>query len=298
MFTLLDLKAIVADILRIDLQDWLVLTEKRGMRPVKAAIRLGADANKAQLIADLGLAVTAEDIDTVYANESLRSCMVGQKVGDFYSINNIGVIFSKNFRVLVGLETKVLCDSSYGYKRDAICDLMSSYFKEGFMINDTRVEVYEDNKQSFLRYENVKMVRSYFINSTYPWDIPSSWSEEDLKQEFLNLIRSGNNRGEYFTITSSSKSEEEISNSLFYHEPVKDGDFEKTSDSISSYVLYELYEEQVQVYEVLKAKFKGTYLDLKYPEDAYAPYIDFDTLVASEELETVKDGEVIDDCPF
>jgi hypothetical protein len=69
-----DLFVIVANIMKIDVLAWRDLVDGRGMRPVKAAIKLGAAANIAQLVGDLRLAVTAEDINTVYADVPSRSC--------------------------------------------------------------------------------------------------------------------------------------------------------------------------------------------------------------------------------
>lgn len=128
IFTQYDLRSIVADILGIDLNEWIHLTDKRGTKPVKAALKLGADESLAQLIGDLRLAVTAEEIDKVYADERCKSCMTGLSVGPFWYNNKVGVIYAPNFRVLVGLTTRGLCSSSYGYKRDKVEHLISPYF--------------------------------------------------------------------------------------------------------------------------------------------------------------------------
>ena len=123
-----DLYEILGKIMGIDATAWRNLVDGRGMRPVKAAIKLGAKADIAQLVGDLRLAVTAEDIDTVYADERCKSCMTGCKVGRFWEINGVGVIYAPNFRLLVGLVTKGLNPQAYGFKGNTVHDLLGPFF--------------------------------------------------------------------------------------------------------------------------------------------------------------------------
>ena len=123
-----DLYEILGKIMGIDATAWRNLVDGRGMRPVKAAIKLGAEANVAQLVGDLRLAVTADEIDTVYADDRCMSCMTGCKVGRFWEINGVGVIYAPNFRLLVGLVTKGLNPQAYGFKGDTVHDLLEPFF--------------------------------------------------------------------------------------------------------------------------------------------------------------------------
>ena len=123
-----DLFVIVANIMKINVLAWRDLVDGRGMRPVKAAIKLGAAANIAQLVGDLRLAVTAEDINTVYADDRCKSCMTGHRIGKFWEDNDVGVIYAPNFRLLVGLVTKGLNPHAYGFKGDKVMDLLEEHF--------------------------------------------------------------------------------------------------------------------------------------------------------------------------
>ncbi len=127
----MNLNSIIAKILKINVRDFETLVNVRGMRPVKAAIRLGAEPEKAQIFAGLKLATTASEIDAVYANENVRSCQTGNAPGQFYSDNGIGVIYSNNYRCLVNPKTNSLAIrhgwSGYGYHRDVISPVLLQY---------------------------------------------------------------------------------------------------------------------------------------------------------------------------
>ena len=123
-----DLYEILGKIMGIDATAWRNLVDGRGMRPVKAAIKLGASGDIAQLVGDLKLAVTSDEIDAVYADDRCKSCMTGCKVGRFWEINGVGVIYAPNFRLLVGLVTKGLNPQAYGFKGDTVHDLLEPFF--------------------------------------------------------------------------------------------------------------------------------------------------------------------------
>ena len=102
----MNLNLIICKIINVDYKDFSYLVNERGVRPVKAAIRLGASPEIAQIFAGLKLATTAEEITAVYKNDAVKSCMTGKDVGPFYVANGIGCIYSNNYRCLVCLSPK------------------------------------------------------------------------------------------------------------------------------------------------------------------------------------------------
>lgn len=129
MFTQAVLNAVVAKILGICPVAF-EASITRGTRPVKAALKLGADVQTAQLVASLQLAISAEEVDIVYADERTRSCMVGASVGKFYHAHGVGVIHAPNYRRLVGLETGVLAPRGYGFHGAKVDDLLGERVME------------------------------------------------------------------------------------------------------------------------------------------------------------------------
>ena len=130
LFNSRELYTIASSIMNIDVDSWLNLVEVRGMRPVKAAIKLGANITTAQLVGDLKLATGAAAINKVYADKRCMSCMTGCKVGAFWANNYVGVIHSPNFRLLVGLETRGINPRSYGFKGEKVHALLEPFFNE------------------------------------------------------------------------------------------------------------------------------------------------------------------------
>ena len=128
IFTPMDLYSITASIMGIEVNAWRSLVDDRGMKPVKAAIKLGSNATTAQLVGDLKLATGADAINKVYADERCMSCMTGHKVGSFWANNYVGVIHSPNFRLLVGLETRGINPRSYGFKGEKVHALLEPFF--------------------------------------------------------------------------------------------------------------------------------------------------------------------------
>ena len=80
----MNLNLIICKIINVDYKDFSYLVNERGVRPVKAAIRLGASPEIAQIFAGLKLATTAEEITAVYKNDAVKSCMTGKDVDPFY----------------------------------------------------------------------------------------------------------------------------------------------------------------------------------------------------------------------
>lgn len=137
-----NLNTVICSILNIRFDDFVSLVETRGMRPVKAAIRLGAEPKAAQLFASLKLVTTSEEINEVYSNENVTSCMRGHEVGQFYEANDFGVIYSDNFRCLINVKTGALVRSNhrstfgYGYHRDQICHVLAEHYTSDELVTN------------------------------------------------------------------------------------------------------------------------------------------------------------------
>lgn len=176
-FSTLALREIICTILSIDVNSWNELLDARKMKPVKAAIKLGANEGLAQLVADLKLATTEKDINDVYQDERCRSCMTGERVGAFWSLNNVGIIYSPNFRVLVGLKTFGLNPRAYGYKGDKVYDILQPFFKEGAYPLETEYELIQVERLSGHIEEEYREVNLWSM----------TFSEEDYKTVKNNL---------------------------------------------------------------------------------------------------------------
>lgn len=120
----LDIQAVVASILGIDATSFKIGLAK-GQKPTKLACKLGADYHKASLLASLSLAVTATEINAVYADETIRSCMTGKNVGDYYAQMGVSCLHGANFRALVVEEEGVFyTPRCYGVAMDAVANLL------------------------------------------------------------------------------------------------------------------------------------------------------------------------------
>ena len=126
MKTQFDVNKMVASVTNVDFTKYTNLL-KRGMKPSKALIRLGASHREASLLGGLKIAISKEEIDSVYHDATIRSCMTGDSPGAFYEYNGIGVLYSSDFRVLVGNE-KGINPRAYGTKGDAVYQLIRHYF--------------------------------------------------------------------------------------------------------------------------------------------------------------------------
>lgn len=101
----------------------------KGMRPVKAAIFLGAPVTLAEAVAPLQIAITAEDINYAYTQKNALSCMSNELVGAYYELNNISCLWTPNFRVLYNQDSKTFLGRSYGTHRDIILELLQQHYK-------------------------------------------------------------------------------------------------------------------------------------------------------------------------
>lgn len=168
----------------------------RGTRPVKAALKLGADIQLAQLVGSLQLATSVEEIDTVYADERTKSCMVGYNVGEFYSAHGIGVIHAPNYRRLVGLETGVLAPRGYGFHGYKVDDLLGRQVMEGsgdsilapqFWESTYRVEVDQawagETQHEAYRFWNLQTPNTY--KGTSWWNLSESVRNELMREAVL-----------------------------------------------------------------------------------------------------------------
>lgn len=130
VFTQENLNQIIATECGVSLDDWRALVDGRGMRPIKALIKLGADPKIAQAIGDLKLAVTADEINVAY-NTNVKSCMTGDEVGEYYQANQIGCIWSAKYRRLIGLTNKIVAPRSYGEYMYVIDKILRKHVKRG-----------------------------------------------------------------------------------------------------------------------------------------------------------------------
>lgn len=174
------LNKIICSSLGINLESFIKKVNK-GMRPVKAAISLGADSNLASIVAVLKLATTAEEINLAYSQEGARSCMTGELVGTFYASNKIQCIWSPNFRVLYNPTTKVACGSSYGFHRDILRPLLKKHLE---MNSDSFLECQEEltyemqlrhlrsNFKSYSLKSNIIIFDKLVINNAHLLQIP------------------------------------------------------------------------------------------------------------------------------
>lgn len=106
----------------------------RGVKPTKALYRLGVDQQIAGMIGTLKIASTEEEINTVYANEQVKSCMTCKPVGGFYSAIGMSVLYNDRFRVLVDLKTGWRSGRGYGVLCYKLDDLL---FNSGIFNTDT-----------------------------------------------------------------------------------------------------------------------------------------------------------------
>ena len=175
----MNLNSIIAKILKINLNQFEELVDGRGMRPVKAAIRLGAEPEKAQIFATLKIAKTAEEITAVYKNDKIRSCMTGDDVGPFYAANGISCIYSGNYRCLVNLKTMTLCSmgyqKGYGYHRNIITPELKNYFTGWRFITTTEIV-----GEEWVSSEVLKVIRTPSVKTTY-----SGWELKEISFNFF-----------------------------------------------------------------------------------------------------------------
>lgn len=107
---------LMCTILQIQEKDKYKAELARGTKPYKAAIKSGAQCPRKvlEVMAGAKLAMGASEINEAYRTQ-VKSCMQGESVGRYYDEHLIGCIWSKSFRILVGLETFELVGNGYGF---------------------------------------------------------------------------------------------------------------------------------------------------------------------------------------
>lgn len=168
----LDIQTLVASILGIDATAFKKGLAK-GQKPAKLACKLGADYHKASLLASLNLAVTAAEINTVYADETIRSCMTGKKVGDYYAQMGVSCLHGANFRALVVEKGGVLyTPRCYGVAMDAVADLLGDLL---VVSRDRFGHIVSDNN-SVTKELTPKMVSTQSARYKAEYEFKPSWA--------------------------------------------------------------------------------------------------------------------------
>lgn len=179
----LDIQAVVASILEIDVTSFKSGLAK-GQKPVKLACKLGADYHKASLLASLSLAVTAAEINAVYADETIRSCMTGKNVGDYYAQMGVSCLHGANFRALVVEKEGVFyTPRCYGVAMDAVADLLGDHLvvsrdRFGHIVSD-RNSTTKELTPKMVSTQSAKYQAEYIFN-------PSCGSVSRLRDKLEN----------------------------------------------------------------------------------------------------------------
>ncbi len=168
----LDIQTLVASILGIDATAFKTGLAK-GQKPTKLACKLGADYHKASLLASLNLAVTAAEINTVYADETIRSCMTGKKVGEYYAQMGVACLHGANFRALVVEKEGVFyTPRSYGVAMDAVADLLGDLL----VVSRDRFGHIVSDKNSIIKELTPKMVSTQSARYKAEYEFKPSWA--------------------------------------------------------------------------------------------------------------------------
>lgn len=123
----------------------------KGTKATKVLARMGVEPNLVASVGGLKLATTAEEINAVYSNKDIRSCMTCEEVGLFYEANGIAVLYTKAFRVLVGIEGKGIAPRGYGYQNTSIYPLIKDYFQPN--VYEGPGNTFTDHKTTFRKIE-------------------------------------------------------------------------------------------------------------------------------------------------
>ena len=296
LFNSKELYTIASSIMNIDVDSWLNLVEVRGMRPVKAAIKLGANITTAQLVGDLKLATGAAAINKVYADKRCMSCMTDSKVGAFWANNYVGVIHSPNFRLLIGLETRGINPRSYGFKWEKVHALLEPFFdKKEFPVKS----IYKYRTQTIFAGRKPVHKTDYILTTVESEDIGlkeiSAMLPDLIERGFYDragAIVFGKSVHELpspfkgtFTLKQKyckgpRSKENDFRDPLptYYNFEDIDGEYKVDSNvmlTIRKYVADEPYFEDQDV--VLRCP------AIKYSEESEDPFIDFDSETLSKE---------------
>lgn len=197
----LDIQTLVASILLIDSTAFKKGLAK-GQKPVKLACKLGADYHKASLLASLNLAVTAAEINTVYADETIRSCMTGKKVGEYYAQMGVSCLHGANFRALVVEKEGVLyTPRCYGVAMDAVADLLGDLL---LVVSRDRFGHIVSDKNSIIKELTPKMVSTQSAQYQAEYEFQPSWASVSRLRDKLE-----NREGLPFCWKRYSKADEE-----------------------------------------------------------------------------------------
>ena len=168
----LDIQTLVASILGIDATAFKKGLAK-GQKPVKLTCKLGADYHKASLLASLNLAVTAAEINAVYADETIRSCMTGKKVGDYYAQMGVSCLHGANFRALVVEKEGVFyTPRCYGVAMDAVADLLGDLL----VVSRDKFGIIVSDRNSTTKELTPKMVSTKSAKYQAEYEFQPSWA--------------------------------------------------------------------------------------------------------------------------
>ena len=108
--------SLMINLLNIQKPELYISELARGTKPGKAA-RKAMPTCAPEVLEVFGsakLAVTVYEINEAYGT-SVKSCMQGYPVGEYYNLNKIGVIWTNNFRILVRLSDLSPVSNAYGF---------------------------------------------------------------------------------------------------------------------------------------------------------------------------------------
>lgn len=178
----LDIQTAVASILGIDATTFKIGLAK-GQKPVKLACKLGADYHKSALLASLSLAVTAAEINAVYADESIRSCMTGKKVGDYYAQMGVSCLHGANFRALVVEKDGVLyTPRCYGVAMDAVANLLGG---DLLVVSRDKFGIIVSDNNSVTKELTPKMVSTQSAKYRAEYEFKPSWASTSRLRDKL-----------------------------------------------------------------------------------------------------------------
>lgn len=127
----MNINQIVAKLANVSQKEYTDLVEVRGMRPSKALFRLGVEQQLAGLLGTLKLASTADEIDIVYSNTQVLSCMTGQPVGEFYAHLDLQVIYNDRYRCVVEVQSNWASPRGYGILCHKLDPILRQVFNKG-----------------------------------------------------------------------------------------------------------------------------------------------------------------------
>lgn len=104
----------------------------KGVKPTKALYRLGVEQQLAGIVGTLKLAVTSEEINSVYENEGIKSCMTNHDVGPFYSHIGLQVLYNDRYRCVVNLKNNWKAPRGYGFLHQILDTVIGKVLKNKY----------------------------------------------------------------------------------------------------------------------------------------------------------------------